>query len=196
MMNRDRSFLVTSGLVCSLFVLSLCGCASRWVTTGGPDSPTEGLSIDLLLEGTAQKVVRYQLNGKGQLWFSGGRSVSEGEPSWEGRVNSEKGRAVADAVAKGKWFVDPPTGDGSESQTWTVKAWDSGGRHASFMVYGRAESVDEIYAILNEVSKARFDGFLRELPKPSLDRQLQRDNAVQPAGTTGENREEADGGGS
>ena len=172
-------------LVCFVSATSF-GCASNWVSTGGPNSPTDGLSIQLLMEGQAQQMVRLQMSGDGLLKFAGGRDVANDVYSWEGRVDRADGQAVVSAVRSGKWFVDPPTGDGSESKTWWIKAWDAQGRHANFTVYGHAESVEKVYEILNSIASNRFKSYLEALPKPSLDRQLQRETAVEnaaPAGT-------------
>ncbi|MEE2908498.1 MAG: hypothetical protein VX527_11790 [Planctomycetota bacterium] len=158
------------------------GCASQWVVTGGPNSPTEGLSIELLMEGQAQQMVRFRLSGDGRLLYAGGRDVADNVYSWEGIVDQTDGHAAADAVHEGRWFVEPPTGDGSESQTWYIKAWDAQSRHANFTVYGHAKSVEAVYEILNRIASMRFKSYLDELPKPSLERQLQREDAIDKAG--------------
>ncbi|MDG2424161.1 MAG: hypothetical protein P8M22_09305 [Phycisphaerales bacterium] len=160
---------------------SLGGCASNWVVTGGPDSPTDGISIELLMEGQAQQMVRIQLSGNGLLKYAGGRDVANNVYSWEGRVDRADGQAIAAAVQAGKWFVEPPTGDGSESQTWWIKAWNAKGGHASFTVYGHADSVEKVYGILNKITSSRFKSYMESLPKPSIDRQLQRDSAIEKA---------------
>lgn len=165
-----------------LFVLSgTSGCASPWVVTGGPNSPTDGLSIELLMEGQAQQMVRLRLNGDGLLMYAGGRDVAQNVYSWEGVIDRADGQAVAAAVREGHWFEDPPTGDGSESKTWWIKAWGRHGKHAKFTVYGHAASLEAVYDILNRIASARFNSFLKEFPKPSLDRQFQRKTAIENA---------------
>ena len=174
-MIRDRSSI----LILLLLTMSLVGCSkSQWVTSGPVDSPTDGLSMDLFLEGSAQKLVRYRFNGTGTLWFAGGVAVTNDKASWEGRLNPEQGRAIVAAVRKGRWFTNPPSGDGSESETWTIHAWSRDNLTASFKVYGKADSVQEVYDILNKASSARFDEFLSTMPKPSLDQQMDLRNAT------------------
>ena len=128
---------MTARLGASLLVvlLALVGCTSEWVSTGGVNSPTDGVSIDMLMEGQANQLVRYRLSGDGRLWFAGGATAANDKFSWEGVINRADGYAVASAVGDGHWFSNPPSGDGSESVTWTIKAWKPAG-HASFMVYG------------------------------------------------------------
>ena len=185
-MIRDHLLMVMLLLV----GMSIMGCGkAHWVTPGPVDSPTDGLSMDLFMEGSAQKLVRYRFNGTGQLWFAGGVAVANDKTSWEGRLNRDQGRAIVAAVRKGRWFTNPPTGDGSESETWTIKAWSRDNLAASFTVYGKAESVQEVYDILNKASTARFDEYLNTMPKPSLDQQMERRNATtvgEDPGTAGE----------
>lgn len=160
-------------------ILLLQGCASKWVVPGGPDSPTEGLSMQMLMEGQAQQLVRYRFNGNGVLLFAGGVDVANDTFSWEGMIPPEDGRAIAEAVRRGKWFEDPPTGNGSESATWTIHAWNRNGVGIHFTVYGEDSSVEEVYGILSRIASARVDGFIRTLPKPSLDRELKRKDAAE-----------------
>lgn len=157
------------------------GCASQWVVTGGPNSPTEGLSIEMLMEGQAQQMVRFRLSGDGRLLYAGGRDVADNVYSWEGVIDQADGHAVVAAVREGSWFVDPPTGDGSESKTWWIKAWDAQSRHVNFTVYGHAKTVEAVYEILNRIATSRFKSHLEALPKPSLERQFQREDAIKKA---------------
>lgn len=166
------------GAMLLVLLFSLVGCQSEWVSTDGPNSPTEGVSFNMLMEGKAQQLVRYRLSGDGRLWFAGGVAVANDEFTWEGSINRADGYAVASAVRDGRWFSKPPSGDGSESVTWTIKAWEPGG-HASFTVYGHDPSVQKVYDILKRVSSQRFDEYIRELPKPSLDRELERKEAAE-----------------
>ncbi|MAT82509.1 MAG: hypothetical protein CMJ29_12805 [Phycisphaerae bacterium] len=182
-MRSVRSLIL---LTCLASMSSLWGCASNWVSTGGPDSPTGGLSIELLMEGKAQQMVRLQLSGDGLLKYAGGRDVANNVYSWEGRVDRADGQAVAAAVRSGQWFVDPPSGDGNETHTWWIKAWDAQGRHANFTVYGDAKSVQTVYDILNKIASSRFSSYLDALPEPSLDRQLKRESAVENASPSGD----------
>ena len=63
--------------VCLIAIVLLAqGCASKWVVSGGPDSPTDGLSMQMLMEGQAQQMVRYRFNGEGVLLFAGGVDVA------------------------------------------------------------------------------------------------------------------------
>ena len=166
--------------VCLIAIVLLAqGCASKWVVSGGPDSPTDGLSMQMLMEGQAQQMVRYRFNGDGVLLFAGGVDVANDRFSWEGMIPPKYGQAIADAVRRGKWFEKPPTGNGSESATWTIRAWNRAGQGIHFTVYGEDDSVREVYDILSRIAAARDDGFMKSLPKPSLDRQLKRDEAVE-----------------
>ena len=173
-----------------LVAMAVTGCSkSQWMTAGPVDSPTDGLSVDLFMEGSDQQLVRYRFNGTGTLWFAGGVAVTNDTITWEGRLNSDQGHAIVDAVRKGRWFTKPPSGDGSESQTWTIKAWSRDDLTASFTVYGKSDSVEEVYGILKQASSARFDEFLDTMPKPSLDQQMERRNAAtvgEDPGTAGE----------
>tara|TARA_B100001059_G_scaffold236532_1_gene287581 strand:- start:7625 stop:8194 length:570 start_codon:yes stop_codon:yes gene_type:complete len=174
-MKNNHSFMAMC-LVAAAVVLQ--GCASKWVVPGGPDSPTDGISMQLLMEGQAQQLVRYRFNGEGVLLFAGGVDVPNDRFSWEGMILPKYGQSIAEAVRRGGWFKNPPTGDGSESATWTISAWNRAGTGIHFTVYGEDDSVREVYDILSRIAAARIDGFMKELPKPSLDRQLQREGAV------------------
>lgn len=175
-MKNDR-FAIAFLLIAVVLVIP--GCASKWVVPGGPDSPTEGLSMQMLMEGQAQQMVRYRFNGNGVLLFAGGVDVANDRFSWEGMIPPKYGRAIAEAVRRGKWFEKPPTGNGSESATWTIRAWNREGQGIHFTVYGEDDSVQEVYDILSRIAAARVDGFMKNLPKPSLDRQLKREGAVE-----------------
>ena len=179
-MKTNRSVVA----LCLVAVALLAqGCASKWVVSGGPDSPTDGLSMQLLMEGQAQQLVRYRFNGEGVLLFAGGQDVSNDRFSWEGVIPPKYGQAIAAAVRRGGWFTKAPTGNGNESATWTISAWDRSGRGIHFTVYGEDDSVREVYDILSRIAAARVDGFMKTLPKPSLDRQLLREEAVESDGS-------------
>jgi hypothetical protein len=172
-----------SGMIASLclmsvgFIMASSGCGSpSWATSGGANSPTDGLSIDLRMEGAAQKIVHYQLNGAGRLWFAGGRDVAIDRWTWEGDIDPARGQAIARAVAAGHWFTNPPSGDGGDSATWKIKATSPTGGSTKFTVSGQADSVDAVYAELEAAAASRFGKFLDTLPTASQDRQRRRNN--------------------
>ncbi len=181
-MRNDHGFI----FVCLIAtVLLLQGCMAKWAVPGGPDSPTEGLSMQMLMEGKTLQIVRYRFDGNGLLLFAGGPDVPNDRFSWEGVIPAEYGHRIAEAVRRGKWFEEPPTGNGSESATWTIRAWNRSGQGIHFTVYGEDESVQEVYDLLSRVAAARVDGFMKDLPKPSLDRQLKREDAADSSDSQG-----------
>ena len=105
--------------------------------------------------------------------------MTTGRITWRGQLDPTQGQALAAAIQEGNWFSSPPSGRGDESATWDITAWNAAGQRARFTVYGQAESVEKVYNILQQASSARFDDFLREMPKPSLDRQLDRQDATE-----------------
>ncbi len=155
------------------------GCTAKWVTPGPATSPTRGYSADLCMTGPAQKVVRYWFNGTGELWFAGGVDVTTGRISWEGRLDPTQGAAIAKAIREGGWFGSSPRGTGDESGTWEITAWNAAGERVDFTVYGSNESIEAVYDILSRASAERFNDFMRKMPRPSLDRQLDRDQATE-----------------
>ena len=135
-MKTNRSVVA----LCLVAVALLAQAAAQVGRLRRPDSPTDGLSMQLLMEGQAQQLVRYRFNGEGVLLFAGGQDVSNDRFSWEGVIPPKYGQAIAAAGAWG-WFTAAPTGNGNESATWTISAWDRSGRGIHFTVYGEDDSV-------------------------------------------------------
>ena len=160
------------GVLIVLMVSWLAGCSSgpNWyqpVKTGS--SPTGNLGLELdLANPQEQQYARYRVQPDGTVLFWGGRDAILDQVTWKGMLPDASAAELDRLVRSGAWFATPPRGDGVGDDVWTISVLEPT-RRRDFTVHGHVASVDEVWAVLQSTSSARFEATLDALPRASIE---------------------------
>lgn len=145
-----------------------------------PAGPAIAPQLDMYLKTSDGRQIRYDVARSGRLRFSGGRDLLLDNWSWTGSVTTSQGAALQRIVSQPGWASSVHS-DGQEvGNAWQITLRDGSGRH-SFEVTGNTPGIDAAWAILNEAGRARLQEDLDRLPRPDIDRLVERRRGEQAA---------------
>ncbi|MDP7071037.1 MAG: hypothetical protein QF561_06790 [Phycisphaerales bacterium] len=164
------------GLLLLLPSAILCGCGGSR-TSGPAVSP----GLDMFRATADGRLVRYEATPEGTLRFAGGLNARDRDWSWEGRLDAEAGAKLQSIIDRAEWIVEPPKSTDADGDSWEVSV-RSHGASRSFSVHGDPKSVRDAWAVLEQQGRQRLDRDLELLPKPDIDRLVERRRAEQQSG--------------
>ena len=150
-----------------LTLMLLGGCGER-VT-----APAITPAINMFLETSDGRLVRYDVRHDGQLRFAGGTNARSDIWSWTGSITPAQGAELEGIVRRGGWLESDPIGQGSTGNQWEVLVKE-GGQSRRFRVHGDAPSVDAAWSVLTEAGKQRLDPELSRLRRPDIDKLVEQ----------------------
>jgi hypothetical protein len=164
---------------CCIGVVGI-GALSSCAAQGGRgvwQSPGQGTEVNIYLAGPHAKYARWASGPGDELRFAGGSNALQANWSWEGVLTAEQVALIDAVVIDANWLNAAPSGSGpshsaSKGNVWQVTVSTSTG-HNAFTVYGHPESVEAVWAVMNEAGRARFARDEALIPKPDLDRYIQ-----------------------
>ncbi|MCP4758912.1 MAG: hypothetical protein GY894_03080 [Planctomycetes bacterium] len=122
------------------------------------------------------RLVRYEVSPQGVLRFAGGVDAREGDWSWEGHISASEGAELQTIIDRADWIASPPRSTNKDGDSWEVSI-RSGGRERSFDLQGDTASVLNAWAVLQKAGRTRLEGDLELLPRPGIDRLVERKQA-------------------
>jgi hypothetical protein len=156
-------------LVVGVVVLIATSCS------GTPKGPAIAPSLDMYLKTEDGRQVRYDLASDGTLRFSGGNDILLDVWSWTGRVTRSEGDALKDIVSTPNWATQSGEQTGN---AWVITLRDRDGRH-NYQVNGGSPAIDSAWDILSEAGRARLQSDIDRLPRPDIDKLVERRTAAQ-----------------
>ncbi len=122
------------------------------------------------------RLVRYEVTPQGVLRFAGGMDARDGDWSWEGHLDAAEGAELQTIIDRAGWVSSAPRSTHQDGDTWEVSIRTDGGSR-SFELRGDSESVLKAWAVLDKAGRRRLDADLDRLPRPDIDRLVDRKRA-------------------
>ena len=165
-MRSTRCLLV---IVALFMALGGCSSSASWYrATDGP-SPTGGLGVQMELRNTeTNQFARFRVEPDGAFTYWGGKDVLFDSITWEGAINGDQGRGLAQLVRKEGLMQSPAGGVDGAEPTWELQLVD-GTATRNYTVYGENASLQSLYDFLQDIASARFASVLDALPQPSVE---------------------------
>ena len=166
------ALLIASGLVLGC---AGSGSGKEGIASGAANGGTRtgGLNLELTVRGPGGERARYVLQEEGILSFSGGRDVILDRVSWTGDLSDDEIKKVRDTIQSVGWLeVKPASMPDGDEYVYTIDL-ESPTQTASWTITGDSPYVRPVYIVLDQVSRKRFDSYLDQLPKPSLDEHME-----------------------
>ncbi|MDP6479057.1 MAG: hypothetical protein QGI75_03345 [Phycisphaerales bacterium] len=157
---------------------------SRWLFFGvlaalmascetSPSGPTIAPRLDMYLKTADGRQVRYDVASNGRLRFAGGQDIPFGIWSWTGSVTAAQGAALRRIVSQPHWASPIESGDDQGDNAWEITLRDGAGHHF-FEVTGDSPGIDAAWVILTEAGSGRLQEDLDRLPRPDIEKLVER----------------------
>lgn len=139
------------------------GCSSASVARA--DSPTGGISLEMLITGKDNLAALYRVEQDGSIHFGGGQDAQFNRTSWTGQLTRQEIEQLRASLHEHGWFTAEPTSSSIDAdRKYHIELRWPGG-HRNFKVTGKGSKIAAIEDILVKIANRRHDVFLESLPK-------------------------------
>jgi hypothetical protein len=143
----------------------LAGCVGR--PGLDPGSRTQGVELDLWLRGEENLAIYYEVAQEGTIGFGGGADGRQRRISWTGPLTDDEIERLRELLQRDGWYTGDvvATGEPRKREVRIHLCWPGGGKR--YKLRGESPDIAPVLDLLEEASRRRLEGTLRELPQPS-----------------------------